>query len=132
MSETSKRNLQVVAWELPVLMAVHEGKCKVLDGERLIDRPAPDAGYEFDRLERRYGAPRTDNGEIAPTPYVALVYGAGSIGVGRLQEAMRAHVITDMIDPLSMDSAEDSGGRFPRMDFADMTGLAEEAVPVTV
>jgi hypothetical protein len=81
---------------------------------------------------RRYGAPRTDNGEIAPTPYVALVYGAGSIGVGRLQEAMRTHVITDMIDPLSMDSAEDSGGRFPRMDFADMTGLAEEAVPVTV
>ena len=129
MTETSKRNLEVVAWEVPVLMAVHEGKCKVLDGEKLVARDSPEAGYEFDRLARRYKEPRNEDGAVTATPFVALIYGTGSIGVGRLAEAIRAHTVTDLVDPLSLDPATDDGVQEvrPRPAF---TGFAEEAIPV--
>jgi hypothetical protein len=134
MSETSKRNLEVVAWEVPVLMAVHEGKCKVLDGEKLVARDPPEVGYEFDRLARRYKEPRTEDGAVQSTPYVALIYGTGSIGVGRLAEAIRAHTVTDMVDPLSLDPSQDDGVQDlqHQTSFAVMSGLAEEATPVDV
>lgn len=132
LTETSKRHLEVVAWEVPVLMAVHEGKCRVVDGsEKLIARDPPDAGYEFDRLERRYKAPRNADGAVTEVPFVALIYGHGSVGIGKLADAIREHVVTSEIDPLSLDGAEDA----VPTDFAPpangLNGIAGEASPIS-
>jgi hypothetical protein len=131
MTETSKRNVECYGWEVPVLMAAHEGKCKVVEGrERLIDREPPDAGYEFDRLERKYKAPRNADGGLTETPFVGLIYGAGSLGVGRLADAIRQHTVTDLVDPLSLDPGTEvpvDGGA-----SLGVGSVAEEATPISV
>jgi hypothetical protein len=82
-SEHTKLLVFVPPWEVPLIEAVHgHEKCEVV-GERLVRRSLPDAGAEFDRLITRYGID-TDNGQ----PLVALVYGGGSVGIGRLKDAI--------------------------------------------
>lgn len=130
LTETSKRNCEVYAWEVPVLMAAHEGKCKVVEGkERLIDRDPPDAGFEFDRLERKYKAPRNADGGMTETPFVALIYGTASRGLDALAEAIDQHTVTDLVDPLSMDGAEDAPLEAAPLGVGT---VAEEATPISV
>lgn len=75
------QHVEVPAWELPVLQAVH-GAGVTVEGERFLARELPDADTEFSRLSRRYKHP-----ESSPeAPYVSQVYGAFGPGVMKLRD----------------------------------------------
>lgn len=81
----------VAEWELPVLEEVFgEGNVQKL-GERLIQRDAPDADAEYERLVGCYKQPP---GEAA-VPYVETVYGSGSRGKKAIAKAI-AEATVDM------------------------------------
>lgn len=80
----------VPSWEVPVLEQVFGGP----EAIQLVDSAAsalqdakdyPEAPVEFDRLVRRYGADRERG-----ITYVAMAYGEGRIGIGRVDEQIAA------------------------------------------
>ena len=73
------------AWEIPVLKAVHGDDAVEVIGERLVDRPPPDAQDEFVRLNDRYRRARNEDGSLG-TPFLHQVY--GELGVDRLRAAI--------------------------------------------
>lgn len=83
-SEHESTIIQVPSWEIPVLQTVHDPEKIEVQGEVDVpDRDYPDAGAEFDRLQRRY---RED---IKTEQYfVNMVYGQGSVGVNALRQAI--------------------------------------------
>lgn len=93
-SEVSVIPVQVAPWEVPVLMAVN-GEDRCIVGSTIQTwRDTPDAQGEYDRLEMKYGLD-SESGQ----PYVALVYGVGPLGVGRLaDEIKKAEVGTKLTE----------------------------------
>lgn len=74
----------VPAWEIPVMEVVFDGGNVQPQGEyERVDRPYPEASYEFNRLAKRYGSdPKTE------VPYVMIAYGTAQIGVRALAAAI--------------------------------------------
>jgi hypothetical protein len=74
----------VFPWELPVFAAAHRknGMTELKKGV-FNKRFAPNAPTEYDRLAARYKGP-----EGSDMTYVSTVYGHGSLGLKKLQEAM--------------------------------------------
>lgn len=87
-NELSTLHVDVPAWELPVLQAVHGGSV-VETGEFLVDRDPPSAADEFERLTNRYKEAPGEDGSISKLPFVAAVYGQFNIGVTALTAAIR-------------------------------------------
>lgn len=74
----------IYPWEVPVFAAVHRKSGVTEIGKRVFEkRVAPRADAEFDRLAQRYKGP-----EGSDVTYVASIYGHGSLGLRKLQEAM--------------------------------------------
>lgn len=79
-------NREVAPWEIPVLEFIFEDGNIEPQGEFITsDRAYPDAAHEFDRLSRCYGSDSKSG-----IPYVASVYGNGSVGVRALRKAIEA------------------------------------------
>lgn len=87
----SQYNVAVPPWEAAVLtMVFDDGNVQPTGHFELVDRGYPDAGSEYDRLTRAYGA---DN--QSGIPFVATVYGAGRIGIAALHRAIEAAKVED-------------------------------------
>jgi hypothetical protein len=93
LSAVHKQPLSVPEWEIPLLARVHGGQVEIV-GESRCDMRVPDPGDEYARLVRRYGR----NKETL-VPHIEEVYGADSIGVRKLADAMRP----DMEEQLELD-----------------------------
>ena len=79
-------NREVAPWEIPVLEFIFEdGNIEPQGAFVKSDRGYPDAANEFDRLVRAYGSDPKSG-----IPYVASVYGNGSVGVRALRKAIEA------------------------------------------
>jgi hypothetical protein len=88
LSELHAQNVAIPAWELPILQAVHGAGVSEV-GELEVDRPAPEAADEFQRLAMKYRHP-----ENSPeSPFVAQVYGAFGPGISRLAQEIERAVI---------------------------------------
>lgn len=129
-SESIKLEIEVAAWEVPVLAAVNgEEACQVL-GYLDTDAETPDAAVEYDRLATKY-KDNVANG----TPWVVLVYGPGQRGVAALRKEMESTVA----EPVA--SKTPTGGETPAKPsdeelFADLgietaPGTAEGAVSIS-
>lgn len=82
-TEHTKHRVEVAAWEVPVLEALHGGEnIEEVDGFT-VDRDAPDAAEEFQRLAARY-----KKGDGMEVPYVASVYGNHTVGINALRAAI--------------------------------------------
>lgn len=68
--------LTVPSWEVDVVRAVHGPEQVEVMGEIEDAREYPEAGQEYDRLSRRYGVDRDENGQGGP--FVAQVYGGNA------------------------------------------------------
>lgn len=66
-------------WEIPILEAMHQSVEKL--GEIVVNRDAPNADEEYDRLERRYSRSENEDGSRG-IAYVATIY--GQHGAGRI------------------------------------------------
>lgn len=77
-------------WEIPILQVVHGIDNVKIVGDKLVDRPVPDAHDEFQRLNNRYRRSRDENDNLS-TPYVHMVY--GQMGVQKLAEAIEKAVV---------------------------------------
>lgn len=112
-NESHTLPLEVAAWEVPILQAVH-GDVEVIE-EKLVDREAPDAADEFARLANRYGQVRNEDGGKG-IPYVASVYGNFGPGTATLARAIKAAVVETVtreqaqIDDLLGESVSSVGG----------------------
>lgn len=74
----------VYPWELPIFAAAHRKSGVTEIGKNVFNkRFAPRADVEYDRLANRYKGP-----EGSDMTYVSNVYGHGSAGIKKLQEAM--------------------------------------------
>jgi hypothetical protein len=74
----------IYPWELPVFAAAHRNSGITELGERVFEKKiAPRADVEYERLGNRYKSP-----EGTDMTYVSAVYGHGTAGVRKLQEAM--------------------------------------------
>lgn len=74
----------VYPWEMPIFAAVHRKSGVTELGKRAFNKKiAPRADAEYSRLEDRYKGP-----EGSDVTYVAAVYGHGTAGLRKLQEAM--------------------------------------------
>jgi hypothetical protein len=82
LSELHKQRGEYPPWELPILEEVHKGQIEVI-GEMRCGLSVPHPEDEYSRLERRFSR----NKETG-IPYVAQIYGSGSIGVQNLATAM--------------------------------------------
>jgi len=87
-NELHTQRVEVPAWEVPVLEAVHGASVSVTS-ERLFDRPAPGAEDEFRRLANRYREATNEDGSKG-IPYVASVYGQFGVGTANLGRAIAA------------------------------------------
>lgn len=75
----------VYPWELPVFAAAHRNSGITELGKRVFEKKvAPRADIEYERLGNRYKSP-----EGTDMTYVSAVYGHGTQGVKKLQEAMK-------------------------------------------
>lgn len=83
--------LQIPAWEVPVLQAVHPESTEVGDIVRE-KKVAPNSNAEHARLVALYGAETTEGGSRGLN-YVDAVYGQHAAGLARLREAMQAAVL---------------------------------------
>ncbi len=74
----------IYPWELPVFAAAHRNNGVQELGKRVFNKKVgPRADTEYDRLANRYKGP-----EGSDMTYVSAVYGHGSMGLKKLQEAM--------------------------------------------
>ncbi len=88
-SERESAVVEVGAWEVDVLRAVH-GPSNVSVGEVVTDRqPYPDPVGEFDRLCRRYGSDRENGG----APYAQQVY--GGLGADRIRQLIEDEIASE-------------------------------------
>jgi hypothetical protein len=77
-------NRAVPLWEIPVLTFIFDpGNVQPTGVFDMVDRPYPDAGSEYDRLVRRYGADAKSG-----VPHVASVYGSAIEGLRSLGRAI--------------------------------------------
>src|ERR1700752_1819964 len=76
----------VPEWELPILRALHEQGVTVL-GDELVNREAPAANDEFERLSQRYKSMTNDDGSQG-IPFFAAVYGQFGVGTENLRKAI--------------------------------------------
>lgn len=87
---------QVVAdfpeWELPILEAMHQSVERI--GDMVINRDAPDAEDEFERLKNRYGRSENEDGSRG-VPYVASIYGNHGVGVASLRRAIEKATVEE-------------------------------------
>lgn len=87
----------VPAWEVPVLEFIfEEGNIEHTDERE--DAPGkeyPEAGFEFDRLTRAYGADPQSG-----VAYVASVYGQAGAGIRALKAAIAAAREDDKANPI--------------------------------
>lgn len=77
----------IYPWELPVFAAAHRKNGITEIGRKVFKKlpnAIPQVATEYDRLEVRYKGP-----EGSDISYVAAVYGHGSMGLKKLQEAMQ-------------------------------------------
>lgn len=80
-------------WEIPVLEFIFEpGNVEVEDVFEKVSHPYPDAPAEFDRLVRAYGTDSENN-----IPYVASVYGNGSLGMRALKRVIDQAKMEDAV-----------------------------------
>jgi len=71
---------EVPVWEIPVLEVVFEDPANVEEvSARTCDGDYPEAGAEFSRLVKKYGADPESG-----IPYAAIAYGNGRLGIGKL------------------------------------------------
>jgi hypothetical protein len=91
-SELSVIRLEVAAWEVSLLEALHglAGVTKVSTAAVEVD-DVPDASSEYKRLGDRYGVEIHDDGGRGD-PMVEAVYGKHATGVMNLQRAIDAAV----------------------------------------
>lgn len=82
----------VPAWVVPVLGIIHSPEKVNVVRELDVEREAPNAELEFDRLEKCYGGP--PNG----APWVTEIYGQPPRGVRELQRA-----IDEACEPVQSD-----------------------------
>lgn len=119
-SEHTTYRLEVAAWEVPVVTAVHtiqdeendtgeagsEGISNVEEvGEFLVDRTPPNATEEFRRLANKYKRP--DGSDVT---FAAAVYGQFGVGVRALARAIaeatvdgEASAPPDAVEPPQVD-----------------------------
>lgn len=74
-------------WEIALLKMVHGEDSVVEVGEKLVDRPLPEANDEFARLTDRYKRSREEDGSYGP-PFTHQLW--GQMGVNRLAEEIQA------------------------------------------
>lgn len=104
-------------WVLPILGAIHggaRGEPEVIE-EVLIDKEAPDATVEYERLSKRYRNVQNDDGSQGIS-FCAAVYGAFGIGSRALGESIKRSIV-DVPEEL-----EAAGG------FGDLLGDSPEQV----
>lgn len=91
----------VPEWEVPVLEFIFEDGNVQRTGsfEKVTHSDYPDAGVEFDRLIRAYGADPTSG-----VPYVASVYGNAGAGIKELGKAIAAAKAEDEAGDAGADS----------------------------
>lgn len=94
MNEFHTQQVIVGPWEIPVLQCVHGGHVNVV-GEQLVERDAPDAQQEFDRLLNKYRSGHDDEGD-SKLPYVVQVYGQRQVGRDALADAIQAAVVATL------------------------------------
>jgi hypothetical protein len=99
-------NRAVPSWELPVLTFIFdEGNVQPTETFEIVDRSYPDAGVEYDRLIRRYGADVKSG-----VPFAASVFGVGVAGIRAVQ---------GIIDEARADEAErQEAGTLPKRRYA--------------
>lgn len=90
-SEVSTTRVIVPNWEVPILQALHGHGVAVVK-EQEVERAAPDAGGEFERLAARYGMERKKDGSLGD-PFVQNVYGQHQAGIMNLQRQIDAAVV---------------------------------------
>lgn len=84
--ELHKQPVTVPAWEVPLLESLYAGI--EVGGEVEVNRPAPDAQTEYERLERKYREYRDENGDHTGESVVGAVYGRFQQGVNALGRAI--------------------------------------------
>lgn len=84
-SELCVTQVEVAAWESPILQAVHGDNVTFVSESVIEDRFVPEASDEYVRLAERYKAETEET-----PPFVAAVYGQFGPGVAALQKAMEA------------------------------------------
>ena len=111
LSELHTQQLEVGAWEVPVIEAVHGSADVEVVGELVDDRTIPEAVDEFQRLLNRYKGDPEQGGE----PYVVQVYGQHRAGVESLARAIEAS-----------QPAEARTVSLSRLRVDELHGIAEE------
>lgn len=122
----------VYPWELPVFAAVHRKSGVTELGKGVFNkRFAPRADVEYDRIASRYkGAEGSD------MTYISAVYGHGTMGVQKLQEAMEAaaketaaFIAAEAANPKTPAPAEgvEFQSPFEEPDPADTGGIETQA-----
>ncbi|MFO7306818.1 MAG: hypothetical protein DIU63_09615 [Proteobacteria bacterium] len=92
--ELHKQPVTVPAWEVPLLESLYAGGVEV-QGEVLVNRPAPDPEAEYDRLERKYREYRDEAGDFTGESVVGAVYGRFAQGRNALAKAISSAVVED-------------------------------------
>lgn len=91
--ELHKQPVTVPAWEVPLLESLYAGV--EVQGEVLVNRPAPDLEAEYDRLERKYREYRDEAGDFTGESVVGAVYGRFAQGRNALAKAISGAVVED-------------------------------------
>lgn len=89
-NELSTLEESFAEWEVPLVEALFE-QCERV-GKFTVDREAPSAQEEFQRLESRYSRPAGLDGTPG-MPLVISIYGAHQPGLMNLQRAIQAAVV---------------------------------------
>lgn len=90
-SETTVIRVEVPAWELPLLEALHGKTALTPAGDRVIEGDVPEATAEFERLSARYGAELNKDGSRGMI-IAEAVYGQFQPGIMNLQRSIDAAV----------------------------------------
>lgn len=91
-SELSTIRVIVPNWEVPVLEALHGGGVTIIQ-EQEVEREAPDARAELERLAGRYGKERKEDGSLGD-PIAVNVYGKHQAGIMSMQQNINAAVVS--------------------------------------
>lgn len=100
--------ITVPEWELHVVQAVHGTEGDLIDGNVLIERDPPNAGVELDRLAKRYGSTRDEDGRQGVS-FVESVYGANRAGIVALGNAIKQATLEAENELLSIDDLVGTG-----------------------
>jgi|SRR5882724_5347457 len=89
-NELSTLEESYASWEIPLIEALFDQAERI--GSFTVDRDAPDALEEYQRLEGRYQRPTGEDGTPG-LPLVQSVYGAHAPGLANLKRAIGEGIV---------------------------------------